>query len=133
MEIKTIWNYYDYERDFDKEVNEKLSDGWILKNRRAKEDPHTDSLILIAELERDNDNKALSPDPEEEHRRIMLEPDVAYLVEIKRGKSTRDDYVNTALELGMLVMDKWSGKVDAAINELFDISEHHEEETNDEQ
>lgn len=130
MKIKTITS--EYCSSFDKEVNNYLREGWKLKKRTILEPIGTDrARLLYAELFKPDE--APAPDPEEEHRRIMLEPDVAYLVEIKRGKSTRDDYVNTALELGMLVMDKWSGKVDAAINELFDISEHHEEEADNEQ
>lgn len=132
MEIKTIWIRADQTGYFDKEVNRALHEGWKLKTRAVLQS-HNEALSTMLYAELESHEEAPAPDPEEEHRRIMLEPDVAYLVEIKRGKSTRDDYVNTALELGMLVMDKWSGKVDAAINELFDISEHHEEETDDEQ
>ena len=134
MKIKTVWILAQYNEEFDRRVNHLLIDGWALKRREIYPSRHESmASMLYAELEMpDEQTKDPTPDPEEEHRRILLEPDVSYLVEIKRGMSTRDDYVNTALELGMLVMDKFSGKVDAAINGLFVLSESDEEETADE-
>lgn len=134
MKIKTVWIKADEAEEFDKTVNKLIANGWELRYRTLSPTRHAGvSSMLYAELEMpDEQTKDPAPDPEEEHRRILLEPDVAYLVEIKRGMSTRDDYVNTALELGMLVMDKCSGKIDAAINGLFDLSEPDEEETADE-
>lgn len=121
MEIKTLWKSVQYAEEFDRKVNEALCDGWIL-NRREIFQPRVEgkNSMLYAELEKPD---TPVPDPTEEGRRILLEPDVAYLIDIKRGMSTRDDFANMALELGMLVVDKFEGKIDAAINGLFTFDE----------
>ena len=121
MEIKTLWKYVQYAEEFDRKVNEALCDGWIL-NRREIFQPRVEekNSMLYAELEKPD---TPVPDPTEEGRRILLEPDVAYLIDIKRGMSTRDDFANMALEIGMLVVDKFEGKIDAAINGLFTFDE----------
>ena len=116
-----MWKYVQYAEEFDRKVNEALCDGWIL-NRREIFQPRVEekNSMLYAELEKPD---TPVPDPTEEGRRILLEPDVAYLIDIKRGMSTRDDFANMALEIGMLVVDKFEGKIDAAINGLFTFDE----------
>lgn len=122
MKIKTAWISAQYAEEFDRKVNAALCDGWILKRREIFPALAAGrNSMLYAEFEKPD--KAPVPDPTEEGRRILLEPDVAYLIDIKRGMSTRDDYANMALELGMLVADKFEGKIDAAINGLFTFDE----------
>lgn len=132
MKIKTIYIRAERVEKFDRCVNEALEDGWVLEHKRLIQETVPGTVpMLYAELTKTDEEPA--PDPEEKHRMILLEPDISYLVDIKRGTSTREDYVNTVLPHGMLVEEKFNGRVEAAINELFGISEQYEEETDDEQ
>ncbi len=141
MQIKTVWIQAQYLNDFDRAVNASLSDGWILKRREIIRPQTQDkNSMLYAELEKPDEKdlqeaelkKPEKTDPQE-YRMILLEPDVSFLVNLWRGQRTRNDYVNTALLLGMEAMKKWDGNLEATINKLFDYADQHEEESDDEQ
>lgn len=105
-------------------MNDLLKEGWILKGRYLT-DPQTEALypMLYAELEKPDEadlKEDLLPGPTEEGGyRITLEPDTAYLLQVKRGTSTMEDFANYVIPLGLLMAEKYQSKIDAAISELW--------------
>lgn len=124
MKIKTVYKRADFSKAFDKEVNQLIEEGWILEGRWIT-DPRISALepMLYAELKmldkEDLEEEHLPGSPDEGGCRVLLEPDTAYMVEIKRGASTIDDFVNYVIPLGILAAEKYQSKIDAAISELW--------------
>ena len=47
---------------------------------------------------------------------VYLEEDILEIVDANRGTSTRQDYVNTVIPLGIKVLKSWLNSFDAAIS-----------------
>lgn len=124
MKIKTVYKRAAFAKGFDEEVNQLLKEGWILVGRWIT-DPRVPDFVpmLYAELkmldEEDHEEEDLPLSPVEGGCRVLLEPDTAYMVEIKRGTLTIDDFVNYVIPLGILMAEKYQSKIDAAISELW--------------
>lgn len=124
MKIKTVYRKARDSDEFDRNVNQLLEEGWILEGRWLTNPRVPDyTPMLYAELkmleEEDHEEEYLPGSPDEGGCRVLLEPDTAYMVEIKRGASTIDDFVNYVIPLGILAAEKYQSKIDAAISELW--------------
>ena len=130
MQIKTVYKRAsEYYKRFDEEVNELLEQGWILKERYLTE-PHTDSFVpmLYAELEKPDEEDlskesgnegpdkrtTLAPD----QTLIDLDPDIEDLIEISRGTTTVQDYLNTIIPLGVACAQRFKGKMEEAVYQI---------------
>lgn len=124
MKIKTVYKRDEFAESFDEKVNQLLKEGWILEGRWLT-DPRVSNRVpmFYAELKmldkEDLEEEYLPGSPDEGGCRVLLEPDTAYMVDIKRGTSTIDDFVNYVIPLGILMAEKYQSKIDAAISELW--------------
>lgn len=124
MQIKTVWIRAEFPEEFDKAVNDLLSSGWKLKKREIYQSRIAErESMLYAELEKPDKEdlkEDLLPGPTEEGGyRITLEPDTAYLLQVKRGTSTMEDFANYVIPLGLVMAEKYQSKIDTAISELW--------------
>lgn len=96
MEIKTLHKSISRHEEFDREINCLIKKGWNLTRRDVLRPTIDDEIIaLYAELER-----------EDEEDQIKLRPEVMEMVERCRGTSSVVDYINSALPLGIICMNK---------------------------
>lgn len=121
MKIKTVYKRASRAEAFDKEVNKLLEEGWTLKGRYIT-DPKVSEYVpmLYAEFEKpdaeDMPKEAPASDPYQ--TTVTLEPDIEYLLQIKRGTSSLEDYLNTVIPLGVACADRFKGKMEEAVNQI---------------
>lgn len=100
MQLITLTGTKVQRQQLDEEVRALLKRGWRLDNVEELGNEVTAFLF------RDSDNS-----------QIVLEQDVLEIVDANRGTSTRQDYVNTVIPLGIKALKSWLDSFDAAISQ----------------
>lgn len=118
MEIKTIHGPGYLSGWFDKEVNEKLEEGWILVERRTEIEPGN-GIYLIAELAK--------PDGGPEGY-IELGQELLDLINENRGTSSAKDFLETVIMIGIQEIKRYKEHINELLDEiLYEIPKEQEE------